>query len=304
MKNSYSDDTFLARWLNGDLEDNEQSKFEKSEDYQKYVTIIDKIDTLESLDYNNKEKIYNAIKDSTIDNDNVIRFVPKWVYGVAATLLFLIGIFFFNNTSDTNYNTDYGEQIVIELPDRSEVILNAKSELKFEKSDWKTNRKVTLIGEAFFKVKKGSDFIVETPSGNVNVLGTQFNVNTQKDFFEVTCHEGKVKAIGTNTKPALLTKGKAFRIIEGTIETWDIKTIEPSWISGETTFVNTPLKQVIQSLENQFNITFVKENIDQNQRFTGSYNNGSIELALKTVFVPMEISYNFNNKSNIVLVKE
>ncbi|WP_299440159.1 FecR family protein [uncultured Aquimarina sp.] len=302
MKNPYSDDTFLARWLNDDLDAKEKIEFEKSQDYQKYVTIINKIDTLESPMYN-KERVFNAIKnDIRKNNKPAIRIIPKWSYGIAATLVVLLGLYFFFDSS-TTYTTNYGEQITVELLDGSEVILNSKSILKFKKSDWNTNRIVTLDGEAFFKVKKGSDFIVETTSGKVKVIGTQFNVNTQKDFFEVICHEGKVKAIG-NTNEAILTKGKAFRITNNVVENWDTETTKPSWLSGETTFTNTPLRQVIRSLENQFNITFNKEKIDQNQRFTGSYNHNNIELALKTIFVPMEISYTFNNENNIVLVKE
>jgi len=302
MKNPYSDETFLARWLNGDLDAKEMVEFEKSKDYQKYITIINKIDTLASPAYN-KEKVFSAIKNEIHKNNKpTIHIIPKWSYGIAATLVMLLGLYFFFDSS-TTYATDYGEQITVELLDGSEVILNSKSILKFKKSDWKTNRVVSLDGEAFFKVKKGSDFIVETTSGKVKVLGTQFNVNTQKDFFEVICHEGKVKATGGKNE-AILTKGKAFRVANNIVENWDAETTKPSWLSGETTFTNTPLRQVINSMENQFNITFDKRKIDQNQRFTGSYNHNNIELALKTIFVPMEISYTFNNENNIVLVKE
>ena len=34
-----------------------------------------------------------------------------------------------------------------------------------------------------FKVEKGSDFIVDTKEGKVIVLGTQFNIKTDKGFF-------------------------------------------------------------------------------------------------------------------------
>ncbi|MFD2565103.1 FecR family protein [Aquimarina rubra] len=301
MKNPYSDETFLARWLNGDLDTNEKIEFEQSKDYQKYLTIVNKIDTLESPGYD-KDRIFNTIKNDIHKKNKTVRLIPSWSYGIAATLLALVGLFFFFNRV-TTYATDYGEQITLELLDGSEVILNSKSELSFKKSDWKDTRKVTLTGEAFFKVKKGSDFIVQTASGSVEVLGTQFNVNTQNDFFEVICHEGKVKAV-RDTHEAILVKGNAFRIANNQVEKWETKTTEPSWISGETSFTNTPLKQVIHSLENQFNISFDKKNIDQNQRFTGSYNHSNIELALKTIFVPMEISYTFKNENNIVLVKE
>ncbi|MBW1298564.1 FecR family protein [Aquimarina litoralis] len=303
MQNPYSDETFLARWLNDDLDAKEKMEFENSEDYQKYVTIIDKVATLKSPVYN-RDKNFNAIKEDLNSSSKIISFLPQWTIGIAATLLVILGIFFFFNRS-TVYTTNYGEQLTVELLDGSEVILNSKSELKFNKSDWEETRKVTLTGEAFFKVKKGSDFTVISESGEVNVLGTQFNVNSRKDYFEVICHEGKVKASGNKeSNKAILTKGKAFRIANAVAENWETDTSLPGWLSGESTFTNTPLKQVIQSLEHQFNISFDTQKIDQTQRFTGSYSHKNIELALKTIFVPMEISYTFNDENNIVLVKE
>lgn len=306
MQNPYSDETFLARWLNDDLDPKEKMEFENSEEYQKYKVIIDRVAMLKSPAYD-KGRNFQKIKEdmlTTTDSTKVVSFLPKWTYGIAATLLVLTGLFFFFNRS-TVYATNYGEQMTVQLLDGSEVILNSKSELSYKKSDWKENRKVVLLGEAFFKVKKGSDFVVTSESGTVRVLGTQFNVNTQKDFFEVICHEGKVKATSNQgTDEAVLTSGKAFRIANATVENWETKASLPSWLSGETTFTNTPLKQVIQSLENQFNISFDTKKIDLNKRFTGSYSHENIELALKTIFVPMEISYTFNNENNIVLVKE
>ncbi|GAA0725232.1 FecR family protein [Aquimarina litoralis] len=306
MQNPYSDETFLARWLNNDLDPKEKMEFENSEEYQKYKVIIDRVGMLKSPVYD-KDRNLKKIKEemlNTTDTSKVISFLPKWTYGIAATLLVLLGLFFFFNRS-TVYKTNYGEQMTVQLLDGSEVILNSKSKLSYKESEWKENRKVVLLGEAFFKVKKGSKFTVISESGSVQVLGTQFNVNTQKDFFEVICHEGKVKAIGAkDSDSAILVKGKAFRITNTVVENWETETSLPSWLSGETTFTNTPLKQVIQSLENQFNISFDTKKINLNQRFTGSYSHKNIEIALKTIFVPMEISYTFNNENNIVLVKE
>ncbi len=301
MENPYSDNNFLARWLNNDLSLEEKVSFEKSADFLKYKKIVKGVDTLKTPSYD-KEKLFNGILEGIKKETKTIRLVPKWTIGIAASLLVLIGVFFFFN-DQKEFSTDYGEHITFKLPDGSEVTLNSRSSLKFKKSDWDENRIVTLDGEGFFKVKKGSDFLVKTTSGTVEVLGTQFNVNTQKKFFEVICHTGKVKAIGSNNEVSILRKGNAFRISDDTVENWKIETTEPAWLTGETTFRNTPLKQVIISLQNQFNISFDKRNIDENQRFTGSYNNKDIELALKTIFVPMEISFTFKDENHIVLSK-
>ncbi|MDY8136442.1 FecR family protein [Aquimarina sp. 2201CG5-10] len=302
MENPYSDETFLARWLNNDLSLQEKDAFEKSEDYTKYVTIKDTIDKLSPPVYN-KEEMLNDIQENLQKRDKVISFIPRWVYGAVASIALLLGVFYFVDSS-VKYTTGYGEVATIELPDGSEVKMNAISKLSYKELDWKNNRKLKLEGEAFFKVEKGSRFTVVTETGEVQVLGTQFNVNTQPGYFEITCHEGKVKVIGANDEEAILNAGDAFRIADKKIENWKIESSTPGWLLGETTFTNTPLNQVIKSLENQFEIKIDKEHIDDHQRFTGSFTHENLELALKTIFVPMEISYTFSDENNIVLAKE
>ena len=52
----------------------------------------------------------------------------------------------------------------ISLPDNSQVSLNALSSVTYNESSWDENRELTLNGEAFFKVEKGSTFEVKTKS--------------------------------------------------------------------------------------------------------------------------------------------
>lgn len=288
--NPYEDDTFLARWLNDDLSPKELLEFESTEEHKKYRKIIQKVDSLKPPTYN-KKRMLSAIQESIQNEKRTVPLFPKWGYGIAASIVALIGIFLFFDTNKTTFETGFGEQLTVNLPDGSEVILNSKSLISFNESEWSSYRQISLEGEAFFKVEKGTPFIVATNTGSVQVLGTQFNVNTRKDYFEVICTEGKVKAISDDKKERILTKGNAFRKTNDQSEIWKVDSSVPGWMSGETSFTNTPLRQVILSLENQFDIKFNRGNIDEKLRFTGSYSNDNIELALKTIFVPMEINY-------------
>jgi ferric-dicitrate binding protein FerR (iron transport regulator) len=161
-----------------------------------------------------------------------------------------------------------------------------------------------LEGEAFFDVVKGASFKVLTKQGAVEVLGTEFNVISRDDYFEVQCLEGKVRVESlTANKEAILLPGKAIRILKKTSEEWDfILTDEPNWLLGESTFMNTPIAQVLLALENQYKINFDVSNIDLDKRFTGGFTHKNLNLALKTVFVPMEIAYSTNDKNQIILV--
>ena len=118
------------------------------------------------------------------------------------------GSYYFTSL-DSITTTDLAEHTEVYLPDSSQVILNAESKISFNKKTWDENRNVTLEGEAFFKVAKGKRFTVATESGIITVLGTQFNVENRKNFFEVTCYEGLV-SVTYNNKETKLAAGTSF----------------------------------------------------------------------------------------------
>ncbi len=292
-------DTFLARWLNNELTEDEKSSFEASEDFLLYKKIAEKSSELIPPKFN-KDKIYKEIlaKTNLQKEKKVVPLFRAW-YAVAASIALLLGFFYFVNLSK-KITTDFGEQLTIILPDNSKILLNSKSKISYQKKNWKKNRVIKLEGEALFKVKKGSTFTVETQQGNITVLGTEFNVKTSKNLFEVICFEGKVKTEHQN-QTNILTKGKAIRQIGTKIEKWNTMKTSPSWINGETSFNSMPLQFVIDAIENQYNITINTSKIDTNKRFTGSFTHSNLEVALQTVFVPMKIGVIFKDDKTVLL---
>lgn len=306
MKTHYNDSTFLARWISGELSPDELTEFKKSKDYRALNKINEASKLLESPSYND-EVVFSKLQEQIANREpikqtKVIKLIPTWAYGVAASIILAFGLFYFLNTSE-HFETSFSEQLAVVLPDNSRVQLNANSQLDFKSRNWSKNRVLDLNGEAFFDVEKGASFKVFTNQGTVEVLGTEFNVVSRDNYFEVQCLEGKVKveSILAN-KEAILLPGNAIRILNSNIEEWDfILTDEPNWMLGESTFVNTPISQVLLALENQYQVEFEASNIDSDQRFTGSFTHKNLNLALKTVFVPMEISYSANGKNQILL---
>ncbi|MFK7813090.1 MAG: FecR family protein [Maribacter sp.] len=301
MEKFYNTDDFLAKWSSGDLSEEQKEAFRQTEDYKFYAAILEGTDLLEIPAYD-KEKNFEKVQQKMAEEKKVVQLFPKWTYAVAASVAILIGYTFFANQY-TSYETDFGEQLAINLPDESEVILNADSELEFKAKDWDSERTLQLDGEAFFKVQKGSTFIVETENGFVTVLGTQFTVTSHDGIFEAKCFEGKVRVTKGNLSE-VLTKGKATRIVNNAFENWEFTSILPSWQDGESNFVNAPLTQVIRALEKQFAVSITEGNVDEDIRFSGSFTHNDLQKALRTVFEPLEIKYTFNNESTISLVKE
>ena len=112
---------------------------------------------------------------------------------VAAACLAILFILRFLNPGETTLDVPRGKHMVHQLPDASEVEINAESSLAYSVKGWDQDRLVSLDGEAYFRVKKGKKFTVKTSLGEVEVLGTSFNVYNRGEDFRVSCLTGSVQ---------------------------------------------------------------------------------------------------------------
>ena len=187
---------------------------------------------------------------------------------IAATIALLIatcvGVWkvAFNPSFPTHYAANYGEWKTIELPDGSTVHLNANSTLHLAKNwDEVTNRTVQLEGEAYFEVAKkpatNAKFLVTTTDLSIEVLGTQFNVNTKSENTEVFLEEGKIKLdLGTND--AMMTPGDFIAYSpknKKIIENKKLRTDLPgSWRSGVLSIKEKTIGQIAEKIEEIYGI--------------------------------------------------
>lgn len=302
-------DTYLAKWIAEEITDEQLKEFVTESEFHDYKKIKEGIKLYEYLETPSKvtfTNIKNKIaKKQNIKNNpsKVISLFTKSMIAIAATVALIFGINSFLNNQEINFESGFGEFKTIALLDNSEVLLNAKSSLSFTKKGWKNNRNVRLNGEAFFKVQKGNTFNVLTDNGTISVLGTQFSVHSQNEFFEVICYEGKVKVTSQNNK-YILTPSKSIRVVNGKIseDNLILSDVQPSWIKGETTFKSVPLKVVINGLEKQFNIKIESKSIDNTIVFSGSFDNKNLEIALASVFKTTGINYIISD-SKVILSK-
>ncbi|WP_299523138.1 FecR family protein [Winogradskyella sp.] len=294
-------ETFLAKWLDGELTDKALENLVSKEDYAAYLKLRSGLRVNEQLNAS-VDGSFAEIQKRIINKTNKVRpLYLNWAIGIAASIIVLFGVFTFLNNNEVIVETGYGESRTIVLLDGSEVILNAKSVISYDENNWENDRKLFLEGEAYFKVAKGKTFIVETDFGSVSVLGTQFNVNATEDFFDVICYEGKV-GVKTLESDRILLANDAVRYVGGkSIEVAQGSDKIPTWIHGESTFKSVPLRYVIKALENQYQVSFDASAINDSEIFTGSFPNDSLNIALKTVFQTLNITYNEKEKRNIKL---
>ncbi|MBU3822690.1 FecR family protein [Flavobacteriaceae bacterium XHP0103] len=288
-------ETLISKWLDNNLNDQGLEAFKKLEDYDDLIKLSESTKAFKANDYNTSaelNKVLSTIKNSKKETS----FVKPWMR-VAAILAICFGLYYYTTTLDTNISTQVAEKTNIELPDASTVTLNAKSHLAYNKNSWKNKRDVELEGEAFFKVAKGSTFNVITTSGTVTVYGTQFNVKQRDNYFEVICYEGLV-GVTYNSKETKLKPGDSFLIIDGKSIAKEKETLPtPSWINNESQFKSLPYHEVLDEFERQYDVTFISENIDGEQLFTGKFTHDNIEIALKSITLPLRLTYSKTNNT-------
>lgn len=296
-------DIFLAKWMANEITDTDLKKMVSEKDYIAYKKLKEGILLYEKLETSNKDSFHKIQQRTKVRKKHTIKkLYSKWAISIAACLVLFFGINTFFKDQSVLRKTNFGEQKTIALLDGSKVILSPKATIKYQKNDWENNRELYLDGEAFFNVKKGSTFTVKTKNGNIQVLGTQFNVNSNGVFFEVICYSGKVK-VTSRDEEFILTPTQGVRKIGVVVaEKLQTKSNKPTWISGENTYKSTPVKYVIIDLESQFNIKFDVSKINDKVLFTGFFDHKNKELALKTVFKAMNIVYKEVDTNHILLL--
>lgn len=298
MKNYDTDDTFLGRWIAGELSDEELIEFKKTETYKQFTLINKESQLLSGPDIDVEAALQN-VKQKLKPQPSKPKTIRLWpTISVAAILLISLGFFM---TSSKTYTNGIGDVQTVLLDDGSKINLNANSSISLKRFFWSNHKTVNLTGEAYFTVIKGEDFNVETSRGTVSVLGTEFNIKDRSNF-ELKCYEGKVafSQLNSSTSSEILTKGMQVTIEEDRIKNITFEEDIPSWRKGMSQFDEKPLYLVLEELTHYFDISFDTKDIDTNRLFSGSFDHKNLDIALKSTLVPMGIKYELNKNTYIL----
>lgn len=285
----------IMKWLDNNLNDEELKEFKSLEDYDHLIKISDGLKQFNAPEIN-EDKILNTIISQ---NKKIKKPIVKLITAfsaIAAVFLICFGAYYFILNQTTTISTELAHKTIHNLPDNSIVHLNAESNINFNENSWNEKRTLTLDGEAYFKVAKGSKFDVVTNSGTVSVLGTQFNVKNRGDNFEVVCYEGLV-SVKVNNKTVKLSAGDSFKL--GIVSENKIIKNAPFWINNESDFKSEPVINVIKEFERQYNVSVQIKNIDKSMLYTGRFVHNDINVALKSITLPLNINY--SKKGNEII---
>lgn len=241
------------------------------------------------------DRIFTEITSNNREKKREARlFFYKIAASVAVAMTLCASMYHFSRFSKTSETTTYGQMKNVKLPDGTYVKLNSNSTLRTNKDFLASDhREVWIEGEAFFSVAhdKEKPFIVHTPRGlDIEVLGTEFNVNSSGKRTEVVLNKGSVQVKLEKNGVLRQEKLKPGEMIG--VEADDnrlYKTLADtlyyaSWKYNLLAFNGEYLRDVVEILEQRYRCNIVLPNPGIGQlRFTGSVPNNDLDLALGTI---------------------
>ena len=152
------------------------------------------------------------------------------------------------------------------LSDGTRIWLDAGSSLQYPAAFSGDERRVLLVGEAYFEVASSADkpFVVYANQAVIKVLGTKFNVRAWQleERVSVAVVEGKV-ALGADPKTrhgVEIVKGQMSTLRQdGTPSAPRPADLERQlgWMQHKVSFDNVPLHEILYQLERWYEVQFV-----------------------------------------------
>ncbi len=230
---------------------------------------------------------------------------------IAATILLLIvaGLWW-NSTRKVHAITVVATDLQeVALPDGSVVYLREGSEMTYASRFQGVERLIELKGEAYFDVEHEATkpFRVETPVGDIEVLGTTFNVNTKTNGqLVVHCKTGKVRVSGPSLEDHVVLEAAE----EVTVYPNDPKSTKSqtfgenylSWKTGVLNFAETPVQKVISDLANHFGVRIIVENdLIYRCHFESNMENQTLLESLEELKIGLQVNISRSAKKTYVV---
>jgi transmembrane sensor len=244
------------------------------------------------------------------------------VFLIAFTLGFVLyNIYYPSASQELSYNEiriPLGTKKQITLPDQSTVVLNSGSILRIPYDFAKAKRKVILIGEGYFKIKRDTlhPFVIYSGQLQTTVLGTSFNIKAYPEdrSIQVAVTSGRVKIDElakadlarsltkgiTRNQILLYTKDKGLAAItHGNAE------LASSWKSNVLYFDNASIPEIAHTLERWYNVKVkvVGSNCDPGKRYTLYFNNEPFNKVLNGLSLLTNTSCSVRNKEVLIAIK-
>ena len=186
----------------------------------------------------------------------------RWIAAACILILFTAGLFITRiiHPRRPEVKTEYGQIGWRQLPDGTDVTLNANSTLSYSPG-WKdgADREVWVNGEAFFHVRRTpqkSRFIVHTDHFDIIVTGTQFNVVNRGGKDNILLQEGSVILHSPDGRELNMAPGDFVEFHSAQLEKRPAKNDSVlAWKEQKLVLDQTPLRELVALIKDHYGIT-------------------------------------------------
>ncbi|HEX2394307.1 MAG TPA: FecR domain-containing protein [Bacteroidales bacterium] len=227
------------------------------------------------------------------------------IASVCIGFIAIIWYFTVRNNPDVFITESTGQKRV-SLTDGTVITLHPLTRIEVPQGFGVSRRTVVMVsGEADFEVVHRSDlpFIVELGSTMVRDIGTSFIIRREDNMIHVAVTSGKVAFVRTATKETKeLDAGSSISFDEQKKEFTSIKAIESSGAFEKMMmFENTPLSEVIQSMQKVYDIKVEITDDIADKKLTAKLYGMPLDSAIEVICTSLNLEYSFHG--NIYMLK-
>jgi len=202
-----------------------------------------------------------------------------------------------------------GQRMNITLPDGTLVWLNSLTKISYNPLFSKGQRIVNLDGEAYFEVKRNEKkpFIVQTSKGNIEVLGTKFNVEAYGSSSKLVTSlmEGSVK-FSAGVHSVVLSPLQKIQLTDRGMQLSTITSLDDyTWREGLISFTDASFEELMEKFEKYYGYKIIIENQKVRKlRRSGKFRlSDGINYALDVLKKDMNFSYTRDITDSIITIK-
>ncbi len=315
-------DILITRYVMNDLEGSELIEFERwmnqsADNIQlvnEYRKIWESSNPDQNIVYPDLNEEWNKL-NSAIENQSHLSLARSksfisWKLISSAAAVFVIacfGIYQWKFAEQViKKSTGNSQEIMVSLPDGSEIKLNHNSEISYKESDLiNSSRKIFIRGEAFIQVTHDAKhpFTVETGNSIIQVIGTKFNVKTRNEKTVLTVTEGKVSFRNNDSDHVeFVTAGLTSSVIDNSVPSIPLQTESGiDWLNNSIFFDQSFLSEVVDELNGKFDVHIsISDNKLNSLSVSGKFTNSSAEQIISSICISLNLRYKVDGKTIVI----
>lgn len=211
-----------------------------------------------------------------------------------------------SNTAFATLKVPAGKDYSLVLGDGTQIQVNSASLVRFPLNFDNQSRDIYITGEAYVKASSNPSkpLRVHLPNSLVEVLGTEFNVNTYDSVSKIALVSGKVR-VGSSEENVVLSPGTMCTTLPTGMHVGNFDTYETlSWRTGQFVFRNAKFEDVCKVIPRWFGVSIVMDNQKlSTKRFSGVIDRSQpLDIQLQGLQATGALSYRVTADSTIHIV--